>query len=214
MFSPAHCPHLSCLTTTQWVLVSSSYFTQGAFRYSPLCCVLETILLLVSSLWKAHFFHRKMLDAILWWSLLHSCVLPYPALRPHCPQREDAKPWRETETVQAYSWIVLSDCCLGLLSEKILSDTILFNVQCMTILPSCSHTGCCSRCCQTLCHVTSIHSCFSVKTCSFFIPDCVLESSEVLQELSEKLLLKQVMQKIWLFLTEHAWEFCPFTPCL
>lgn len=117
-------------------------------------------------------------------------------------------------TVQAYSWIVLSYCSSGLVNDKTLSDTILFNVQCMTILPSCSHTGFCRRCCQTVCHVMSIHSCFSIKTCSFFIPDCVLESSEVLQELSEKLLLKEVMQKILPFLTKHTWEFCPFPPCL
>jgi hypothetical protein len=34
---------------------SSSYITQDDFSCKPLCCVLETILLLVALLWKAHF---------------------------------------------------------------------------------------------------------------------------------------------------------------
>jgi len=83
---------LSYLVTIWAVLVSCSYFTQSTFCCNPLCCVLKTILLLVASLWKIHFFHCEMPDATKWSSLLHSYMLPYLALRPHCPEHGDTKP--------------------------------------------------------------------------------------------------------------------------
>jgi hypothetical protein len=91
-FSPAHCPHFVQLTTIWWMLVSCSYFTQSTFWCSPLCCVLETILLLVASLWKIQFFHCKMPFTTKWSSLLHRCVLPHLAVRPLCPQHGNTKP--------------------------------------------------------------------------------------------------------------------------
>jgi len=52
-----HCPHLSRLTINRGSWFSSSYTTQGDFCCKPLCCVLQTIFLLVPSLWKAHFWN-------------------------------------------------------------------------------------------------------------------------------------------------------------
>jgi hypothetical protein len=83
---------LSYLTTIWWVLVSCSYSTQSTFCCSPLCCVLETMLLLVASLWKIQFFCSKMPVATKWSSLMHSCMLPHLAVRPLCPQRGNTKP--------------------------------------------------------------------------------------------------------------------------
>ena len=44
-----------------------------------------------------------MPDAAKWSSLLHGCVLPYPALRPHCPEHGDTKPrCKPPSTVAAF----------------------------------------------------------------------------------------------------------------
>jgi hypothetical protein len=77
---------LSYLVTISAVLVSCSYFTASTFCCSPLCCVLKTVLLLVVSLLKIHFFLWETPNVTKWSSLLHGCVLPYLALRSHCLQ--------------------------------------------------------------------------------------------------------------------------------
>lgn len=85
------------------MLVSCSYFTQSTLCCNPLCCVLKTILLLVASVWKIHFFHCEMADTTKWSSLLHGCVLPYLALRPHYPEHGDTKPsCKPPSTVAAF----------------------------------------------------------------------------------------------------------------
>jgi hypothetical protein len=99
---------LTCPTLQQHIgrWFFSSYFTQGNFCYKTLCCMLEIILLMVASLWKALFspLLRETLDA--WWrSLFHSCVFPHRTLGSHYCARGDAKPWCENENVRLPSII-------------------------------------------------------------------------------------------------------------